>query len=439
MPFNIKSTSETRPLIFKPIDTTEFKDEKLHWLGKATEWLFDFGQDGFEVVVNPGKNNLIEKKATPAQDFKAVALKVLQIAAKILLIATVIVPVVALICRAVYLRKNDLCVRTLTLNDKSTYVGGTNAENQPTGKGKIIESDGNMRISGVFTSEGITDGVYTFNSGQCNFSLGRRSKYSGGLDENGQPHGNGKMEYTGSANRDHYRIFSGGTFEGEFEHGDWAVTGKYTKSDSMSGPRYLPEHTVFEGEFDDRNNPQYLIKGTITDIEGTVRTTVGDAAFDKGNYRGQLKEVYKDGTVIEGEFNWQNVLYPTFISGKVTFPCGAVYKKTPLDNGTYEKSVTFPEVYETDPTLAGQRYQSDAFKALKDDDGKKPSNEVLAPVLSQIFDGQVKVTYPNFEYGTYVGEFKDNMPHGIGELTDSKGEILDVRYENGVCQKKLPR
>ena len=96
-------------------DNGAHKNERAHWLGRMTEWLFDFGGEGHTVL-----NALDVKEAVPAKfEFTFEKPHWAVVAAKVLLLATGIIPLLFVIGKAIYRALNDV-VELNEPNDKIT-------------------------------------------------------------------------------------------------------------------------------------------------------------------------------------------------------------------------------------------------------------------------------------------------------------------------------
>jgi len=96
--------------MFSPLHWPEGKNsqEKCHALGRAVEWFFDLGQKSYAVHHDPCGKSIPTGKDKGA---RTTALKVISIIFKVLTFPTIIIPIIMLIGKLIYRKKNDFVVQ----------------------------------------------------------------------------------------------------------------------------------------------------------------------------------------------------------------------------------------------------------------------------------------------------------------------------------------
>ena len=228
-------------------------------------------------------------------------------------------------------------------------------------------------------------------------SFANGSTYVGGLNDEGQLEGQGRMTWS---NGDKYDgEFLGGLFhgKGKLVYGDsGAYTGDFARG-YMEGRGILtyPDGSYYEGEFVAN---QFQGKGKLTYPDGSKYE--GD--FEKNNMNGVGKWSYADKSIYTGHV----------VNGVI--------------QGQGELVRASGEKY-TGDFVAGKMHGQGVF-----DDGR--GNRYSGEFQNDNFEGAG--TFVSDDGYTYVGEFKNWRLHGKGMQTDADSNHWEGEYRDGQLEGK---
>lgn len=220
---------------------------------------------------------------------------------------------------------------------------------------------------GNFEDDELLNGKITYPNGDV---------YEGECKD-GKPNGFGKLTSTSNGNIDH-----GGTeYKGEFKNGKPHGKGKLKYEESNS-------KKYFAGEFNDGKATIGSMLVLPTVILGVhFKGLIAEGEFMRGFLHGKGKSIQDDGLTREGQFHMG-----LFISGKVTYPDGAI------EEGEFQRDIAYEELH-----------------------GLPEQHAQLCKGTKTWPDGKV-----------YEGAFKDGLPHGPGKMTHPDGTIEEGRFEKGI-------